>query len=147
MDKVETILYNLLSNAFKFTPPEGSIDITIKTKQAEKEFIKGSVEIIVTDWGIGISGEDQPKIFDRFYQAPQAKNIEAGSGIGLTLVAEYTKLHHGKVSVESSLGRGSRFSISLPLGNLHFPVDNSQEDRQLNLLATKNTHDDRQEIK
>ena len=86
MDKVETILYNLLSNAFKFTPPEGSIDLSIKTQPTDKTFVNGFVEVIVSDTGIGISQQDQPKIFDRFYQAPQAKNIETGSGIGLTLV-------------------------------------------------------------
>lgn len=136
-DKIETILYNLLSNAFKFTSPEGSIDLSIGINPADQEFIKGSVEITVTDTGIGIAPEDQQKIFDRFYQAPPAKNIEAGSGIGLTLVAEYVKLHRGKITVNSIVGKGARFSVSIPLGSVHFPVDKTDEAMSLNLVATK----------
>lgn len=140
IDKVETILYNLLSNAFKFTSPEGSIDLSVRMLPADEQFNKGSAEITVTDTGIGIAPEDQPRIFDRFYQAPQAKNIEAGSGIGLTLAAEYVKLHHGKIGVQSTQGKGSAFSISLPLGNIHFPVDHTQETSSLNLVAVKSDY-------
>ncbi len=146
-DKAETILYNLLSNAFKFTPPEGSLDFSLKMCSADKDFPKGSVEIYVKDTGIGISPEDQPKIFDRFYQAPQAKQIESGSGIGLTLVAEYTKLHHGKLKVESTLGKGSCFTVILPLGNIHFPVDATEENMLLNLLATKTDNNNQEDSK
>ncbi len=141
-DKIETILYNLLSNAFKFTPAEGSIDLSLKIYPADPEFTKGFVEIKVTDTGMGITPEDQPKIFDRFYQATQTKNIEAGSGIGLTLVSEYTKLHHGKVRVESVVGKGSTFSVYLPLGSIHFPVDKDEQTMSVNLLATKTNTDD-----
>ena len=139
-DKVETILYNLLSNAFKFTPPEGSIDLSIKMSPPTPEYMQGCVEVKVNDTGIGIAPEDQPKIFDRFYQAPHAKNIEAGSGIGLTLTAEYAKLHHGRIVVESTLGRGSTFCLYLPLGNIHFPLEDPQEMQSLNLVATRTDH-------
>jgi signal transduction histidine kinase/DNA-binding response OmpR family regulator len=138
-DKVETILYNLLSNAFKFTPAEGSIDITIRVCAADKEFPKGSVEVQVSDTGMGISVEDQPRIFERFYQTSQAKKMDGGSGIGLTLASEYATLHHGKIRVESEPGHGSRFVVTLPLGNIHFPVDSTQEETPLTLVATKTT--------
>lgn len=144
-EKVETILYNLLSNAFKFTAAEGSIDLSIKQVGPDLKFSRGAIEIKVTDTGIGIAPEDQAKIFDRFYQAPQAKNIEAGSGIGLTLAAEYVKLHHGKITVESELGKGSRFSVWLPLGNIHFPV--TDETTSLNLVATKTSHGETEDQK
>lgn len=104
---------------------------------SDTDFIRGCIEIKVTDTGIGIAPEEQPKIFDRFYQAPQAKNIEEGSGIGLTLVAEYVKLHRGKIKIESTAGKGSCFSISLPLGNI---LDKTDEGVSLNLLATKTDH-------
>jgi signal transduction histidine kinase/ligand-binding sensor domain-containing protein/DNA-binding response OmpR family regulator len=136
-EKIETILYNLLSNAFKFTPPEGRIDLTIKKHPADKNFVKGAVEIKVTDTGIGIAPEDQPKIFERFFQTEKAKKFDTGSGIGLTMVAEYTKLHHGKVMVESHLENGSCFTVILPMGATHFPIDTDQQALSLNLLATK----------
>jgi signal transduction histidine kinase/ligand-binding sensor domain-containing protein/DNA-binding response OmpR family regulator len=139
MDKIETVLYNLLSNAFKFTPKHGSIDVSIGLIPPQAEFIKGAVEIRVSDTGIGIPEEDQPKIFDRFYQTTQAKKVEPGSGIGLTLAAEYTKLHYGTLKVESSSGKGSCFTVTLPLGSVHFPLDTSGETESVNLLATKVT--------
>jgi signal transduction histidine kinase/ligand-binding sensor domain-containing protein/DNA-binding response OmpR family regulator len=136
-DKVETILYNLLSNAFKFTAPEGSIDLTISIDTTDRNFAKGAVDIKVTDTGIGIAPEDQGKIFDRFYQTTQAKKMDAGSGIGLTLASEYARLHHGRISVESTPGKGSCFTVTLPLGNMHFPVDATRDAEPLSLLATR----------
>ena len=141
MDKVETIFYNLLSNAFKFTPPEGSIDLTVRVNGPDKDFPKGSVELSVTDTGIGIAPEDQPKVFERFYQTNQARKMEGGSGIGLTLASEYTTLHHGKIKVTSELGKGSCFTVTLPLGNIHFPVDATQDEAPLTLVATKTSGD------
>lgn len=138
-DKVETILYNLLSNAFKFTPTEGSIDLTIRVCNGDKDFPKGFVEVRVTDTGMGISAEDQPRIFERFYQTSQAKRMDGGSGIGLTLASEYVTLHHGKIKVESEPGKGACFTVMLPLGNIHFPVDATQEEVPLTLVATKTT--------
>jgi signal transduction histidine kinase/DNA-binding response OmpR family regulator len=141
-DKIETILYNLLSNAFKFTPAEGAIDFSIKILPADSVFPKGTVEIRVSDTGIGIDPEEQPKIFDRFYQTSQAKKMEGGSGIGLTLAAEYTKLHHGKIQVESKPQKGSSFIVTLPLGNVHFPLDSTHPAKSINLVATKSQNND-----
>lgn len=121
-EKVETILYNLLSNAFKFTPRNGSIDLTVRINRNEADPAKGTVSIQVTDTGIGISPADQQKIFERFYQTAEAKKMDAGSGIGLTLAAEYARLHHGKITVESALTKGSRFTLALPIGSAHYPV-------------------------
>lgn len=137
MDKIETVLYNLLSNAFKFTPRNGSIDFSIAIHPADAEFTKGGVEIRVSDTGIGIPEEEQPKIFDRFYQTSQSKKMEPGSGIGLTLAAEYTKLHYGTIKVSSTSGKGARFTITLPLGSIHFPLDAAGETESINLFATK----------
>ncbi len=140
-DKLETILYNLLSNAFKFTPAHGAIDLTIAKHPADKDFTKSAVTIKVTDTGIGISPDDLPKIFERFFQTEKGKKFDSGSGIGLTMVAEYTKLHHGKVMVESTPDKGSNFTIILPMGAAHFPIDTDQHTASLNLLATKSNTD------
>lgn len=136
MDKIETVLYNLLSNAFKFTPKHGSIDLSITQHPETAEFPKGFVEIKVTDTGIGIAAEEHKKIFERFYQTNDAKQIESGSGIGLTLASEYTRLHRGSIVVTSEPGKGSAFTVRLPLGDIHFPLQVSGTDR-VSLVATK----------
>ena len=108
--KIKQILLNLLSNAVKFTPEGGRIGI--KARQAD-----GSVEISVSDTGIGIAPEDQPKIFEEFRQvgADYAHKIE-GTGLGLTLAKKFVELHGGKIWVESEVGKGSKFSFTLPIG-------------------------------
>ena len=141
-DKLETILYNLLSNAFKFTPNGGSVDLIINKQIVDNDPLKSVIEIKVTDTGIGIAPEDQPKIFDRFFQTQSGKKFTSGSGIGLTMVAEYAKLHYGNVAVESFAGKGSCFTITLPLSNVHFPIDPEQEPSSLNLVATKSNGSD-----
>jgi GAF domain-containing protein len=106
--KIKQILLNLLSNAVKFTPEGGRIGITARRAD-------GSVEISVSDTGIGIAPEDQPKIFEEFRQVggDNAKKIE-GTGLGLTLAKKFVELHGGKIWVESEVGKGSTFAFSLP---------------------------------
>ena len=106
--KIKQILLNLLSNAVKFTPEGGRIGI--KARQAD-----GSVEISVSDTGIGIAPEDQPKIFEEFRQVggDYAHKVE-GTGLGLTLAKKFVELHGGKIWVESDVGKGSTFSFTLP---------------------------------
>lgn len=107
--EIERIIVNLLSNAVKFTPKGGKITVLIMDK-GEK------VEIIVEDTGTGISKEDQEFIFNRFEQGQNRKftNISS-SGIGLTLVKYLVELHNGEIRLESEVGKGSRFIISLPV--------------------------------
>jgi signal transduction histidine kinase len=106
--KIKQVLLNLLSNAVKFTPEGGRIGI--HAKQAD-----GAVEISVTDTGIGIAPEDQPKIFEEFRQvgSDYAHKVE-GTGLGLTLAKKFVELHGGRIWVESEIGKGSTFSFSLP---------------------------------
>ena len=106
--KIKQILLNLLSNAVKFTPEGGRIGIN--ARQAD-----GSVEISVSDTGIGIAPEDQPKIFEEFRQvgSDYAHKIE-GTGLGLTLAKKFVELHGGRIWVESEVGKGSTFSFTLP---------------------------------
>ncbi len=115
-DKIYKVLNNLLSNAFKFTSEGGSIILEIE-KLNEKE--RGYIQVKVTDTGIGISEADLPHVFERFYQAKKSmSNNIPGSGIGLHLIKEYVELHDGYVSVESVLGAGSTFCITIP-ADLH----------------------------
>ena len=108
--KIKQILLNLLSNAVKFTPEGGRIGINARQ-------VGGSVEISVTDTGIGIAPEDQPKIFEEFRQvgADYAHKVE-GTGLGLTLAKKFVELHGGRIWVESEVGKGSKFTFTLPIG-------------------------------
>src|SRR6185295_11108104 len=85
MEKIETAFYNLLSNAFKFTSKGGFIDVSISLLSRNDAYQKGAVALKITDSGIGIPPDQQTKIFERFYQTPEAAQMQTGSGIGLTL--------------------------------------------------------------
>ncbi|MDN5205030.1 two-component regulator propeller domain-containing protein [Fulvivirgaceae bacterium BMA10] len=115
-EKIEHIIFNLLSNAFKFTPDDGTIEVTVKTDLNRKS--EEVVKIIVSDSGSGISGIDQEHIFDMFYQTEVGK-LKGGSGIGLSLTYELVKLHHGKIKVNSKPQEGTSFIITLPMGDKH----------------------------
>jgi signal transduction histidine kinase/ligand-binding sensor domain-containing protein/AraC-like DNA-binding protein len=127
-EKIENIVYNLLSNAFKFTPEKGSINLSVSihkktvndTSSEDKKPNKGSslesyIEIIVKDSGIGISQEHINHIFKRFYQVNSPESLKVrGSGIGLSLTKELVKAHHGHITVESVKGQGSVFTLQIP---------------------------------
>lgn len=112
----EQIILNLLSNAFKFTF-EGRIKVSLRQESQ-------SVELKVSDTGIGISEEEIPRIFERFHRIENAHGrTYEGSGIGLALVYELVKLQGGEVRVESELGYGTSFIITLPFGSAHLPKE------------------------
>ncbi len=123
-DKIERVLFNLLSNAFKFTPSGGSISVELEriVPLAQQD---GSVLVIkVADTGIGISESDRKHIFNRFFQVDGiAPILNQGSGIGLSIAKEFVKLHGGEISVRSEEGEGSVFSITIPFAN----VDSGEE--------------------
>jgi CheY-like chemotaxis protein len=107
---VHHILFNLLSNAHKFTPAGGDVAVSLK------KLATGMVQLEVADTGVGIAKEEQKHIFERFYQADSgAEQGSNGSGIGLNMVKEMVALHGGRVSVDSDLGEGSVFTVMLPL--------------------------------
>jgi signal transduction histidine kinase len=113
--KIKQILLNLLSNAVKFTPEGGRIGIN--ARQAD-----GSVEISVSDTGIGIAPEDQPKIFEEFRQVGgDYAHKKEGTGLGLTLAKKFVELHGGRIWLESEVGKGSTFTFTLPINPHPFP--------------------------
>ncbi|MGH2568313.1 MAG: two-component regulator propeller domain-containing protein, partial [Bacteroidota bacterium] len=126
-DAVEKILTNLLSNAFKFTAEGGDVGITLTPSfgHPSPNFGEGmGVKVSVTDTGIGITADQLEKIFDRFYQVDASQTREQeGTGIGLALTKELVELLHGKITVESEVGKGTTFTVRLPLGIEHFKAD------------------------
>ncbi len=143
-DKIEKILYNLISNAFKFTDEGGTIEISItplnppsrgdllladplSKRSAEFPPFRGDgrgVQIKISDTGRGIPPEKLEHIFDRFYQADDSyTKDQEGTGIGLALTKELVEIHHGKITVESEIGKGTTFYIFLPKGKGHLKKD------------------------
>lgn len=110
MDKV---MFNLLSNAFKFTPDRGSILIKIRLQQLEN-----SISIVVEDTGTGMDAETAEHVFERFYQGKN--NAKSGTGIGLALSKELVHLHQGSIKVHTSIHEGTQFVVNLLLGHSHF---------------------------
>ncbi|MDR1137656.1 MAG: two-component sensor histidine kinase, partial [Synergistaceae bacterium] len=106
--RIQQVLSNLLSNAVKFTPANGTIRIALSDTA-------DAVLMAVEDNGIGIPRDELPLIFERFYRVDKSRGrLSGGSGIGLAVVKSIISAHGGKVEVESSLGKGSRFHITLP---------------------------------
>jgi len=113
--RLEIVLTNLVSNALKFTPRDGCVEIDIREQNA-------GVEIVVRDTGVGIPEEDLPRVFERFFQvSPTDRRRKGGVGIGLALAKELVELHGGTIRVSSpGVDRGTVFSVFLPFGRDHF---------------------------
>ena len=112
-DKIESIVYNLLSNAFKFTPIGGEINFKVLLKENES-----ICEFSIFDSGSGISANDKVKVFDRFYQVSQAEPGQyAGTGIGLAFVKDLVELHKGTIEIEDNIPSGTIFKIILPVND------------------------------
>ncbi len=110
-DKYDKILYNLLSNALKFTNKFGYVDLFVRLKDGND----GVLVIEVSDNGVGIPVKSQQKIFKRFYQVTNSKEHNTGSGIGLSLVKSLVELHKGSIKVTSTPGKGSVFMVEIPI--------------------------------
>ncbi len=148
--KLQKIINNLLSNAFKFTPEGGIVTLNLHLG-CFPESIHPSICIEVKDSGYGIPKKDMNHIFDRFYQVKGFERTQTGSGIGLHMVKEYIQLHEGKIDVESNVNQGSRFIIHIPT-NLHPEQEPEQnfEDytgKPLKLLIAEDNHDFRDFLK
>jgi signal transduction histidine kinase len=107
--KFKQIVLNLLSNAVKFTPDGGRVDVSAKLDTSK-------VEIAVKDTGIGIAPEDQAVVFEEFKQVGRDYTRKAeGTGLGLALTKRFVELHGGAIHLESTPGKGSTFTVSLPI--------------------------------
>ncbi|MEQ8673507.1 MAG: HAMP domain-containing sensor histidine kinase [Aggregatilineales bacterium] len=108
-NRLHQIFNNLIGNAIKYTPPEGKVDIKMEKRG-------DSVRVSVQDNGLGISPEDQAHIFERFYRVrrPETESID-GTGLGLAIVKTLIEAHQGTIRLESTLGEGTTFYVTLPL--------------------------------
>jgi signal transduction histidine kinase len=106
--RLRQVLANLLSNALHYTPRDGQIRIEI-------ERTDGEVEIAIVDTGTGISEDDLPHLFERFYRGDPARNREGGTGLGLAIAKQWVEAHGGRIWAVSQLGQGARFCLRLPL--------------------------------
>lgn len=124
-DKLERMLVNVLSNAFKFTADGGHITVIINTKTASLSQATSArwLELMVVDNGIGMSSEEIPRIFDKFYQARSASKItNPGTGIGLSLTRALVELHRGTITAESLPDKETKFIITLPIDSTAYDV-------------------------
>jgi signal transduction histidine kinase len=106
--KIRQVVLNLLSNAIKFTPEGGRIEVAAVPRD-------GSVEVSVSDTGVGIAPEDQEAVFEEFRQVGAAEKRAEGTGLGLTLCRKFIELHGGEILVKSQVGVGSTFTFTIPV--------------------------------
>lgn len=152
--KFEMIISNLLSNAFKFTPEGGKVEVTLQRNTIDNEsesndnlqrlIGKGDfIEIAITDTGIGIQPQHQAYIFERFYQVDDSTTRRySGTGIGLALVNELVELHGGKIIVSSEVNEGSRFVIYLPTGKEHLNPEDILSDEEMGYSGYEQTENE-----
>ncbi len=135
-ESIERVVINLLTNAIKYTPTGGNINV-----EAQYETDNNEVRVSVIDSGIGIPEECLEHIFDRFYRVEKKVHTVKGTGLGLTIVKRIIEKHQGRITVESAMGEGSKFSFWLKVANLNNieAVDNQKENNDLDLLESRAT--------
>ncbi|MBN2213546.1 MAG: response regulator [Bacteroidales bacterium] len=143
---IETVIYNLLSNAFKFTPCKGTVQLTLEflddrnnvvlPNQADERYIR----IVVSDTGSGIPKEKIQTIFNRFYQVEDHGEQKRGTGIGLALCKNLVDLHHGKIEVRSEENIGTTFTVVLPVHKSFFS-ENEFDNNLLDINDKQQIHE------
>jgi signal transduction histidine kinase len=129
----EKIILNLVSNAFKYTI-HGSIAVSVRQIDAE-------VRVSITDTGIGIPADQLDRIFDRFHRVENAAvRSQEGTGIGLSLVRELVRIHHGRIEVSSRPNEGSTFTVILPTGKAHLPADQIAAAEEIKMTDERNLY-------
>jgi signal transduction histidine kinase/ligand-binding sensor domain-containing protein/DNA-binding response OmpR family regulator len=122
-DKIEKILFNLLSNAFKYTHDNGTVSIHLLYDPAANNESDGTFAIEVKDTGIGIPADQQEKIFERFFQTEVPESmVNQGTGIGLAITKEFVKLHNGIIKVKSEPEKGTCFTVLIPAKKIYEPA-------------------------
>ncbi len=140
-DKFEKIITNLLSNAFKFTSEGGEVKCEVILPEQENELM----EVIVSDTGIGIPSNEIDNVFNRFHQVKSSNYIgSGGTGIGLALTKELVELLHGEVDVRSKLGKGTTFTVRVPVGKDHLREEEFllKKSDEINTIDYSTDHDD-----
>ncbi|MDR2917989.1 MAG: response regulator [Tannerella sp.] len=130
----DKVIMNILSNAFKYTPENGNIDIYLNTVEvlSEENNINSYFEIIVADNGIGIKEEDRERIFERFYQIRNSyNNSNISTGVGLHLTRSLVNLHHGNIRAEKNDDKGTRMVVRIPLGKGHLKTEELEDNPEL----------------
>ncbi|MBP1765341.1 MAG: integral rane sensor signal transduction histidine kinase [Firmicutes bacterium] len=123
--RISQLLFILLDNAVKYTPAGGNVSLTL-----EKDEVRRGIRIIVADNGIGIAPEEQQKIFDRFYRSDKARSRDlGGAGLGLAIATQIVSSHNGEVSVDSKVGKGTVFTVFLPVFTNDNILINRESDR------------------
>ncbi len=142
-DKIEKVFMNLLGNAFKFTPSYGRVDVSLEQIGDDTPMLR----IKVADSGPGIPDKDKELIFDQFYQSNEKRDsqVQMGSGIGLSMVKEYVRLHDGTVRVTDNVEYGSVFIIEIPITHLSAPSPNEESTADNQDDETKSEDEDQQE--
>lgn len=146
-DKLEKVIYNIVSNAFKFTEENGKITIRMLVSEGRECYEKLGFSLNghpskiffmmeVKDTGCGISQKDLPHIFDRFYQVNDSKKKSIGSGIGLALSKQLIEKHHGQIRADSTLGEGSSFLFLIPVDKGSFSKNEILEDVHANGVSS-----------
>ncbi len=123
LEKLDIILFNILSNAYKYTPEYGFISMELRTSEANNNLQTQHAELKISNTGKGIPKNLHEKVFERFYQVSDdatKTNITTGTGIGLALVKNMVELHHGKITLESNPGKSTVFSIYLPINKANY---------------------------
>ncbi|HOP81233.1 MAG TPA: ATP-binding protein, partial [Armatimonadota bacterium] len=119
--QIEQVISNLLDNAIKYTLQNGKVDVRAEGNGK-------SVTISVTDTGIGIPNNEVPRIFERFYRVDKARSRQlGGTGLGLSIVKDIVEAHNGTITVETELGSGSTFTVSIPRNNAGNDEDEDQD--------------------
>lgn len=130
-DKLEKVITNLLSNALKFTPPGGTVNISARSKNDRH------LQMEISDTGPGIPFEEQSKVFDPFYQVRQTSGYQQGTGLGLSLVRELINLYKGKIDLKSQPGHGTTFLIEIPIDKQSFEPTQIIEETQSEFMTQR----------
>jgi signal transduction histidine kinase/DNA-binding response OmpR family regulator len=139
LDKIEKIVFNLLSNAFKNVRPHGKIEVKVSLKELDKTSGKTNVELDISDNGRGIPKDQLEKIFDRFYhnEPNDVEKSEIGMGIGLSYIKELVKIHNGTISVESTQEVLTNFKVSFPVKERIDAEEINHEKKPKNILSDR----------
>jgi len=119
-DRLGQLIDNLLSNAIKFSTARGIVEVRVTRAPGEEHDV---ALVSIRDHGVGIDGEDMPRLFDRFWRAGTADGTAAGTGLGLAICRQVAEAHRGTITVDSTLGAGSTFVVALPLSGFRSPRD------------------------